>query len=328
MKLSLSLPCFHPNVTVADLEAQTVLAEQYDFDSVWTQERVMVPESSDRGELRDPFGRLEGFPKALPVPSRGRWAQAAPVLPWLAAKTSKVRLGQSIIVTAFRPPVRVAADMATLDQLCGGRLNVGLGAGWLHEEFQACGAAEVFAKKNKHVIETIEVCQGIWTNEIFEYHGEFVDFEPAGFGWKPVQKPHPPIYFSGLTEFKRSAKRIAKYNLGGWIGIADGPEDIVKWRREINQELGELGTELSPDFVMTNMLWFAITEEKTDQTPAGKATPWMVGDAQQIEDMLKRYAEAGLTMPMLWTPFEVAPSKTCDDLKRLAEEIMPKVNAM
>ena len=76
--------------------------------------------------------------------------------------------------------------------------------------------------------ETIEIMQGIWANELFEYHGEFADFEPCGFGAKPLQQPRPPIFFSGLKDPQRSAKRIAKYGLQGWIGIQDSPEDIAR----------------------------------------------------------------------------------------------------
>jgi hypothetical protein len=76
------------------------------------------------------------------------------------------------------------------------------------------------------------------------------------------------------------------------------------------------------------MNWFVITDEQTDQTLAGKATNLLAGTAQQVEDMLKRYQEAGMTMPLLWPPFRDVPtSKTLDDLKRLTEEIMPKVGA-
>ena len=68
--------------------------------------------------------------------------------------------------------------------------------------------------------------QGIWTNDLFEYHGEFADFDRCGFGAKPVQQPHPPIFFSGLKDPKRSANRIAKYGLSGWIGIQDTPDEL------------------------------------------------------------------------------------------------------
>ena len=74
------------------------------------------------------------------------------------------------------------------------------------EEFAAASASHIFPKRHKHVRETIEIMQGIWTNDLFEYHGEFADFDRCGFGAKPVQKPHPPIFFSGLKDPKRSAK--------------------------------------------------------------------------------------------------------------------------
>jgi alkanesulfonate monooxygenase SsuD/methylene tetrahydromethanopterin reductase-like flavin-dependent oxidoreductase (luciferase family) len=252
-----------------------------------------------------------------------------PLIPWLAAKTSKVRIGMSIIDTPFRAPGVLAAEMATIDHLSGGRLNVGVGSGWMPEEFAAASAAHIFPRRHKHVRETIEVMQGIWTNDLFEYHGEFADFERCGFGAKPLQQPHPPIFFSGLKDPKRTAMRIAKYDLAGWIGIQDSPEDILRWRSEIQHELDQLDTSRSvDDLEISSMMWFVITDEETDQSPQGKVTNLMAGTAGQITDRLRAYREAGMTMPMLWPPFADVPvSKTLDDLKRLKEEIMPKVDA-
>ncbi|WP_214371040.1 LLM class flavin-dependent oxidoreductase [Pseudonocardia sp. H11422] len=329
MKLALYLPNFRDKVTVKELEDLTALAEDLEFDSVWTLDRIVVPEASDRQELQYSFGMMDGLPKALPVSSRGEWLQGMPLIPWLAAKTSKVRIGMSIIDTPFRAPGVLAAEMATIDHLSGGRLNVGVGSGWMPEEFAAASAAHIFPRRHKHVRETIEVMQGIWTNDLFEYHGEFADFERCGFGAKPLQQPHPPIFFSGLKDPKRTAMRIAKYDLAGWIGIQDSPEDIRTWRTEIQRELDQLDTSRSvDDLEISSMMWFVITDEETDQSPQGKVTNLMAGTAGQITDRLRAYREAGMTMPMLWPPFADVPvSKTLDDLKRLKEEIMPKVEA-
>jgi alkanesulfonate monooxygenase SsuD/methylene tetrahydromethanopterin reductase-like flavin-dependent oxidoreductase (luciferase family) len=330
MKLALYLPNFRNKVTVKELEDLTSLAEDLDFDSVWTLDRIVVPEASDRGELQYSFGMIKEMPKGLPVSSRGEFLQGMPLLPWLAAKTSKVRIGMSIIDTPYRSPGVLAAELATIDHLCNGRLNVAVGAGWMPEEFAAASAAHIFPKRNKHVRETIEIMQGIWTNEVFEYHGEFADFESCGFGAKPVQKPHPPIFFSGLKDPKRAATRVAKYGLSGWIGIQDSPEDLQEWRGAIQRELEEMDSSHTiDDLEIASMLWFVITDQDVDQTPNGKLTNLMVGSAGQITDTLKRYKEAGLTMPLLWPPFaDVPTAKTLDDLKRLKEEIMPKVDAM
>jgi alkanesulfonate monooxygenase SsuD/methylene tetrahydromethanopterin reductase-like flavin-dependent oxidoreductase (luciferase family) len=271
---------------------------------------------------------MTDFPNGMPVISRGKWFQGMTLIPWLAAKTTKIRIGMSIIDTPYRAPAVLAAELATQDHLAGGRLNVGVGSGWMPEEFAAASATHLFPRRHAHVRETIEIMQGIWTNELFEYHGEFADFELSGFGHKPLQKPGPPIYFSGLKDPKRSARRIAKYGLHGWIGIQDSPDDIARWKAEIERELGEIGKSLPEDFEMVSMIWFVITDVDVDQTPAGKASNLLVGSAQQIEDILKRYRDAGMTMPLLWPPFRDVPTaKTMDDLKRLAEEIMPKVYA-
>jgi alkanesulfonate monooxygenase SsuD/methylene tetrahydromethanopterin reductase-like flavin-dependent oxidoreductase (luciferase family) len=273
---------------------------------------------------------MDEFPKALPVSSRGQWYQGWPLIPWLAAKTTKVRIGMSITDTPYRAPGVLATEIATVDHLSNGRVNVGVGAGWMPEEFAAASVSHIYPKRHKHVRETIEIMQGIWTNDLFEYHGEFADFDRCGFGAKPLQKPHPPIFFSGLKDPKRSANRIAKYNLAGWTGIQDTPEELQVWRTAIQRELGELGSSRSiDDLEICSMIWFVITDEKTDQTPQGKASNLMVGTAAQITDILKRYREAGLTMPLLWPPFQDVPvSKTLDDMKRLKQEIMPKVEAI
>ncbi|MDQ2814524.1 MAG: LLM class flavin-dependent oxidoreductase [Actinomycetota bacterium] len=328
MKLALYLPNFRDEVTVKELEDLTNLAEELDFNSVWALDRVCVPEASDRAELQYPFGMMTDFPTGMPVIARGKWFQGMTLIPWLAAKTSKVRIGMSIIDTPYRAPGVLAAELATQDHLSNGRINVGIGAGWMPEEFAAASAAHLFPRRHAHLRETIEIMQGIWSNELFEYHGEFADFPPCGFGHKPLQQGGPPIYFSGLKDATRSAKRIAKYGLQGWIGIQDSPQDIKRWKSEMERELNELGKTFPDNFDMCSMIWFTITDEPVDQTPAGKVSNLLVGNAQQIEDMLKRYKEAGLTMPLLWPPFRDVPTaKTLDDLKRLTEEIMPKVNA-
>ena len=328
MKLALYLPNFRTKVTIKELEDLTALAEDLDFDSVWTLDRIVVPESSDRQELQYSFGMMEGLPKALPVAARGEWFQGYPLIPWLAAKTTKLRIGMSIIDTPFRSPGVLATELATIDHLSGGRLNVGVGSGWMPEEFAAASASHVFPRRHKHVRETIEVMQGIWNNDVFEYHGEFADFEKCGFGVKPLQKPLP-IFFSGLKDPKRTAMRIAKYDLAGWIGIQDSPEDIKLWRQEIQRELDQLDTQRSvDDLEISSMIWTVITDTEVDQSPAGKVTNLLVGTAGQITDRLRAYREAGMTMPMFWPPFADVPvSKTLDDLKRIKEEIMPKVEA-
>ncbi|GGG25885.1 luciferase [Rhodococcoides trifolii] len=330
LELALYLPNFREKVTVAELEDLTRLAEELDFESVWTLDRIIVPEASDRAEMEYAFGMMHELPKQLPVSSRGQFLQGFPLIPWLAAKTTKVRIGMSIIDTPYRAPGVLAAELATIDHLSSGRLNVAVGAGWMPEEFAAASASHIFPRRHQHLRETIEILQGIWANEVFEYHGEFADFGPSGFGMKPLQQPRPPMYFSGLKDAKRAAKRVAKYGLDGWIGIQDSPEEIATWRAGIATELDALDTTRTVDDLdIASMIWTVITDVDMDQTLAGKATNLLVGSERQVTDMLKRYREAGLTKLLIWPPFADVPTpKTMDDMKRLKNDIMPKVDAM
>jgi alkanesulfonate monooxygenase SsuD/methylene tetrahydromethanopterin reductase-like flavin-dependent oxidoreductase (luciferase family) len=327
MKLALYLPNLRDKITVSELVDLTREAEALDFDSVWSLDRIVVPEASDRQELEKPFGFMAEFPKALPVRARAEFLHGLPLIPYLAALTKRVRLGVSIIVTPYRAPGVLAAEIATWDHLSGGRINVGVGSGWMPEEFAAASAAHIYKKRNKHVLETIEVMQGVWTNEVFEYHGEFADFPPCGFGVKPVQKPRPPMFIGGLGNPQLAAARVAKYGLEGWIGIMDTPDAIATWRTAIKEELSKIGsTQAIEGLEIASMLPFEITRDKTDQTPRGKLTPTLVGTAEQITDNLKRYREAGLTLPLLWPPFSGTPTaKTIVDLRRLVHDILPKV---
>src|SRR3712207_2514094 len=184
MKLALRLPNCRDKVTGEEREDLTARAEEVDFDSVWTLDRIVVPEASDRGELQYSFGMMDEFPNQLPVSSRGEWLQGWPLLPWLAARTRTLRIGMSITDTPFCAPGVLAAELATIDHLSDGRLNVGVGAGWMPEEFAAASATHIFPKRHKHVRETIEIMQGIWTNDVFEYHGEFADFDRCGLDRK------------------------------------------------------------------------------------------------------------------------------------------------
>jgi dimethylsulfone monooxygenase len=327
MKLALYLPNLRDRITVSEIVDLAREAEDLGFDSVWSLDRIVVPEASDEQKLEKPFGFMSVFPNALPVKARAEFLHGLPLVPYLAAITKRVRLGVSIIVTPYRAPGVLAAEIATWDHLANGRINVGVGSGWMPEEFAAASARHVYAKRNKHVVETIEVMQGVWTNDLFEYHGEFADFPRCGFGVKPLQKPRPPMYVGGLAKPEMAAQRIARYGLEGWIGIMDTPDDIARWRAAIEGELAQLGRRHAVDDLdILSMLPFEITREKTDQTPRGKLTPTLVGTVEQITDNLKRYRDAGLTMPLLWPPFSGTPTaKTIGDLRRLVNEILPRL---
>ena len=184
----------------------------------------------------------------------------------------------------------------------------------------AASAADKFPRRHAHVRETIEICKGIWTNDLFEYHGEFADFEPCGFGHKPVQSPHPPIYFSGLRDPKRSANRVAKYGLAGWIGIQDTPREFTEWRTAIARELEALGKSID-DLDMCSMIWFTITDTEVDQSDNGKVSNILVGTADQITEKIQAAVDAGANYIIVYMPgLAYDPSM----LTRFAETVIPR----
>ena len=240
MKLALYLPNFRDQVTVKELEDLTALAEELDFDSVWTLDRIVVPEASDRGELQYPFGMMEQFPTAMPVSARGKWFQGWPLIPWLAAKTSKVpdrHEHHRHAVPRARACSPPRSPPSTSCRTAGS--TSASASGWMPEEFAAASASHIFPKRHKHVRETIEIMQGIWTNDAVRVPRRVRRLRPLRVRRQAGAEAAPADLLQRLKDPKRSANRIAKYGLSGWIGIQDTPEEITRWRTEIQRELDE-----------------------------------------------------------------------------------------
>jgi FMNH2-dependent dimethyl sulfone monooxygenase len=177
VKLALYLPNFRDQVTVKELADLTDLAEELDFDSVWTLDRIVVPEASDRGELQYSFGMMEQFPKQLPVGSR-RVAAGLAADPVARGQdhegADRHEHHRHALPVAGRLRRRVRDHRPALQR----PLNVGVGAGWMPEEFAAASAiahlpAPAQARARDHRDHA-----GHLDQRHFEYHGEFADFEP------------------------------------------------------------------------------------------------------------------------------------------------------
>jgi probable F420-dependent oxidoreductase len=115
---------------------------------------------------------------------------------FIAAKTRHIRLVLAVIVVPYRPAVLAAKMLATVDVLSGGRLTIGIGAGWLEAEFDAV-ATTPFAKRGPVTDEYIRAFRTLWTEEMPRLDGNWVKFDEVLFEPKPVQKPHPPIWVGG-----------------------------------------------------------------------------------------------------------------------------------
>ena len=116
-------------------------------------------------------------------------------LAYVAAATQRIRLGTSVLIMPFYQPVVLAKQLATLDVLSGGRLDVGLGLGWSQDEYEAVGVP--FKQRGRRADEFLRCLDAIWTQDVIEFHGEFYNVPRSRVEPKPVQKPRPPITIGG-----------------------------------------------------------------------------------------------------------------------------------
>ncbi|MBC8451818.1 MAG: LLM class F420-dependent oxidoreductase [Rhodospirillaceae bacterium] len=225
MDVGIVMPC--SAITPPDLIAETAKAiEERGFASIWAPEHVIFFEQYKSQYPYADHGKLLGFDHGMMEP----WT----TLSYVAANTNRVRLGSSVCLVPQRNPVYTAKQIADVDFLSGGRVDFGVGAGWLKEEFDALQVP--FERRGARTSDYIRVMQALWTMERPSYQGEFYTLPECTQNPKPVQTPHPPIFFGG--ESKPALRRVA--TLGqGWMGASMMPEDLPEKLALLNTLLAE-----------------------------------------------------------------------------------------
>jgi len=208
----------------------TLEAERLGYESVWLPEHLMFT----RKMSRSPHPGQEH----PPVPADTPIFDAFTYLGYLAGRTERLRLGTHVFNVGLRHPFTTARGVQTLDVLSGGRVEFGIGASWLEEEWDAVQLD--FATRGRRVDEAIDVCKRLWTEETVTHHGEFFSFEEAVFEPKPQQKPWPPILVGG--ESKAALRRAARLG-DGWIGMAHTFETAAEQIAVLLRYLGEQGRD-------------------------------------------------------------------------------------
>jgi enoyl-CoA hydratase len=201
-------------VRPADLGAVAARAEEVGFESLWTGEHVLTPVRLGE-EYPGPGGRPPFSPDS-------RFLEPFSTLTYLSAVTSRVRLGTSVVILPLHSPALMARAIATVDVLSGGRLSLGVGMGWMREEFEAAG--QDFTNRGRRADEMIDFLARVFTEHRPAFDGEFYQLPEAGFEPKPVQRPRPPLLIGGTTP---AALRRAARSGDGWIGGQQAPEDTA-----------------------------------------------------------------------------------------------------
>ncbi len=211
----------------------TARAEELGFGSVWVGEHLVFPAEIPATYPYSASGRA-------PINPESPLLDPFVVLSFIAAATKKMKLGTGVYILPLRNPFVTARAVTTLDRLSEGRVIFGVGAGWLKEEFQAVG--ENWENRLGRMRETVEVIKRLWTEDTIQHKGQYYSFDAVKFQPKPVQKPHPPIEFGGVT--KAALRRAAELG-DGWISAGRfEPKDVAKVAEELRgyrREAGKTG---------------------------------------------------------------------------------------
>jgi probable F420-dependent oxidoreductase len=233
------------------------IAEENGFESLWTVEHVVVPADYRSPYPYSPSGRMPGAEDS-PIPDPLIW------LTWVAAATRTLRLATGILILPQRTPALLAKELATLDVLSGGRVILGVGVGWLEEEFKALGVP--FEHRGARADEYIEALRVLWREDEATYHGRFVEFDRAKSYPKPAQSGGIPIAVGGHTP---AAARRA----------------------------GRLGDEFFPGVGSLEQLEPLLSVMRTSAVEAGRdpdAIGITIGGATDV-DTVQRFADRGVT---------------------------------
>ena len=210
--------------------AQHVEAEG--FHQFWVPEHVLFfPEYESRYPYTED-GRIAGEPRSLLDPFSS--------LLYVAANTTTIRLGTGICLVPQRNPVYTAKMVADLDFLSNGRFELGVGIGWLKEEFDALGIP--WDDRAGRTNECIEVMKSLWCDELSSYSGKYYNIKAAYQNPKPVQKPHPPILFGG--ESNAALQRVATHGQG-WYGFNLTADALEERLAHLDGLLNENGRSLA-----------------------------------------------------------------------------------
>jgi probable F420-dependent oxidoreductase len=273
-------------------------AEDLGFDALFVNDHVIV-DDSPRSELwRNVYDPMM-------------------VLSYVAARTSKIQLGTSVLIMPYRNPIVTAKMLATLDQMSGGRVIAGVGSGWNQAEYDALG--EPFRQRGSRTNEYLQLWKACWAPGITTFQGRYFSFENMHVNPKPLQRPHPPIWVGGSgTGSLRRAARFAQV----WQPTPTSLENLIsnqEYLANISSQLGQKPPRTRMSF-RVNLSNITGSSSNGDR-PTGQGTP------DQVASDMKRYRqEAGLEEFQINFNGCGNLQQLLDSMDALVEEVIPKVD--
>ena len=209
-----------------------VAAEEAGFDSAWTVEHTVIPELHASQYPYSKDGRMAGDRYDLPLPDPLIW------MAYVAAHTTRIKLGTGILILPQHNPVVVAKQIATLDLMSGGRILLGIGVGWMREEFDVIGAS--FDDRAARTDEYVGVMRTLWSQQKASFSGDFFLFEDV-YCFPPPAGGEVPVIGGGHS---RAAARRAGRIGDGFFPARELPEDLISLARETAASNGRDPNEL------------------------------------------------------------------------------------
>jgi probable F420-dependent oxidoreductase len=270
------------------------LAEWLNFDSIWTTDHIAVNK-----RYADPYGSI---------------LKSLMTLSYVAAHTEYVELGTSIIVLPMRNPVIFAKQTATLDQLSDGRLILGVGAGWMEDEFATLEFN--FHDRGKIMSEQIRILRILWTEDQPEFNGHFFKFSDIVFLPKPVQETGPQLWIGGSS--LSALKRVARLG-DGWHPVGLSPKEFAQGKEKLNS-IVKSGRKITMSVRVPVKI---SSSAKTTYTMSSGDQAYMVGGVREaVVREIEAFEHAGLDHLVCYfgnEPYEQVAAQTT----LFAEEIMP-----
>jgi probable F420-dependent oxidoreductase len=301
MKFGVHLQHFRPEASRTAIEEVARAAEELGLDSVWVSDHVILP----RGPAQT-FGAVFYDPLLS--------------LTWAAAKTERVRLGTSVLITPYRHPAILAKELATLDALSGGRTTFGFGVGWMAQEFDILGVP--FRERAARTDEYLRAMIALWTQDDPELQGRFVRFANVDFYPKPVQKPHPPLEIGGMSE--QALRRVVAFGAAWQPILFRETLDAIERGRETLGRLARAAGHGPAAHPITLRAPMRVLDQ-----PAGEPR-LLIGTPDEIRAAIRRIAAVGVSQIIVDT-FYIAPelvgqptSAILVSLERFAREVMPE----
>jgi probable F420-dependent oxidoreductase len=233
VKFDLWMPTANPMTTPELLEKVGREAEARDISTLWVGEHVVLFEQYASSYPYAADGKI-------PAPSGSGLLEPMVTLSYLAACTKTVRLGTAMLLLPQRNPVYTAKEVSSLDWLSGGRVDLGIGVGWLKEEFDVLNVP--WERRGRRTDEYIEVLRTLWCDETSSFKGETYELGECEMYPKPIQQPHPPIHIGGETDAAlRRAARVSQ----GWHTFNRSPAELAAGLATLDPLLAEAGRSRS-----------------------------------------------------------------------------------